>query len=230
MGKFPLPIVYDDEFLMVLDKPVGMVVNDSETQKDSQTLQGLLFAFSKEFGMEEGLDRSGIVHRLDKETSGLILIAKSERILLGLQKQFKKRLVKKTYLAVVRGKVRDEKFKVDAPLSRNPNDAMKFGIVEGGRDAVTEFKRVGEKELAGQVYTLLEAYPSTGRTHQIRVHLAAYGNPIVGDVIYSHPTAAEHEYFGRMMLHAAKITFEHPISKKILSFESPAAERFSFSH
>jgi 23S rRNA pseudouridine1911/1915/1917 synthase len=168
------------------------------------------------------------VHRLDKDTSGVLLIAKDERSFKVLQKQFKRHEVGKQYKALVIGEVKDEEFEINAPLKRNPKNRFKFAVVSGGKDALTKGVKLGVGEIEGNKYTLLDIFPKTGRTHQIRVHLAAMGFPIIGDNLYSNKLQLKKwsEFFPRMMLHAQKITFLHPITREEMSFEADLPSEF----
>lgn len=219
-------IIYEDDDLMVLDKPAGMVVNKSETAKE-ETVQdwvGKRLGLGKE---ELGIGgRAGIVHRLDKETSGLLLIAKTEPAFEELQRQFKAREVKKKYLALVIGKVTPENGEINAPVGRLPWDREKFGVFPGGREARTEYKVLDYYSLAPNSYTLLELAPATGRTHQIRVHLKYLGYPIVGDTLYAgrREVIKQRKWCPRTFLHAAWLKFKDPRTGEEKIFESPLPE------
>lgn len=243
-----LEVVFSDDSLMVLEKPAGLVVTSSETQS-SQTLEDIL---KEEFSIN--LDRGGIVHRLDKDTSGLILVAKTAEAMEKLQAQFKSREVKKEYLALVHGWV-EEAGRVEGAIMRNLCDREKFIVVASqaspgvAREAVTEYEPIEkfkieseklkaifegfnniqmrklERSRYGQ-FTLLRCYPLTGRTHQIRVHLKYAGFPIVGDEKYGgrKTVRLDHRWCKRQFLHAAKLSFTHPQSGERIELESALPE------
>ncbi|MBI4099463.1 RluA family pseudouridine synthase [Candidatus Microgenomates bacterium] len=202
-------IVFEDESLLVVDKPAGLVVNRAETQKE-ETLED--WAGKKITGVE----RSGIVHRLDKDTSGLLVVAKTPQALANLQAQFKGREVVKKYLALVHGKVEPLVGTIDAPIDRNPFNRMRFGVFPGGREAKTDYKSL--KSLKS--LTLLELTPHTGRTHQIRVHLKYINHPIVADPIYGGRKnyQADLKFCPRLFLHATFLRFKHPETGTWLEF------------
>src|SRR5258708_8632054 len=235
-----IKIIFQDDQLMVIDKPAGLVVDSSESQK-SGTLQEIL---ETEFGIS--LDRGGIVHRLDKDTSGLMVIAKTQVALDNLQAQFKDRVVKKIYLALAHGHLDQEKT-VKGAIGRNPGDREKFTVLDdGGKEAETKFvpkerlrftddrlqeifggfNKIQMRKLSTtyySLYTLLECYPLTGRTHQIRVHLKYAGFPLVGDKKYAGRKISrlDARWCPRQFLHATKLEFNHPATGEKLSFESP---------
>jgi 23S rRNA pseudouridine1911/1915/1917 synthase len=218
-------VLFENDFFLVLDKPAGWVVNRAGTCKQ-KTLQDWLeenFSFPI-FRQPEC--RSGIVHRLDKETSGLLLVAKTISVFKELQGQFKQRAVSKKYLALVHGKVVPEKGLIRAPVARNPVNRKKFGVFLGGREAVTEYSTLANYQHLKENFTLLELRPLTGRTHQIRVHLKYLGYPVVGDLYYAGRKTArkDRQLFPSHFLHAASLSFFHPESKKVLSFASPLPE------
>lgn len=211
-------ILYQDEFLFVLDKPSGWVVNRSNTWH-KETVQDLVeehIDFSDVDEQSDFYNRTGIVHRLDKETSGALIVAKTLETFLDLQKQFKNRTVQKEYLALVFGSFSEEKVQVNAPIKRNPRNRMKFAVVSQGRPALTDFRLNKVISVDDEPLSLVTAMPKTGRTHQIRVHLAALNHPVVGDHLYlgKKRFLKIRAHFNRLMLHAYKITFTHPITKK----------------
>ena len=229
-----LEIIFEDSELMVINKPVGYVVNNAETIT-SPTIQDMV-SDKIDVDLNENDDeksefssRGGIVHRLDKDTSGLLLVAKNENAFTNLQSQFKNRTVKKTYIAVVFGVVAEQAVEVDAPIKRNLRDRMKYAIVADGKEAQTRFEKIKSFHLNESTYTILNAYPKTGRTHQIRVHLAALNHAIVGDPIYSSSKQRDvaKTLFNRMMLHSNKITFTHPVTHNQMSYEAPLPPEFT---
>lgn len=236
-----LNIVFEDDQILILDKQAGLVVNRSETIKE-KTLQDLLsnyFNLGKSFGIG---DRAGIVHRLDRETSGLMVIAKTQRAFENLQMQFKNRAVQKEYVALVHGHLKEEKLTVDAAIGRIGSFG-KFGAVEIGREAVTDVVLIEKYQLKeldsikldqwskprlrylinhGLYYSLVSAFPKTGRTHQIRVHLKHIRHPVVSDLIYGPSKLLKFDltWCGRLFLHAKAIKFTHPGTGKPVFFES----------
>jgi len=208
-------VIYQDDFLLVLNKPPGWVVNRAQTTKHQQTIQDWLednFQFSI-FNFQEL--RSGIVHRLDKDTSGILLMAKTKKTFENLQAQFKKRQVKKEYRALAHG-ILPSSDRINAPVGRLPWARKKFGVLPGGRAAETEFKRMGVFEKDGEKFSLVQVFPKTGRTHQIRVHFRYLGYPLVADFTYGGRKRArsDQKWCPRIFLHAQKIGFFHPQSGK----------------
>jgi 23S rRNA pseudouridine1911/1915/1917 synthase len=223
--------IYQDKDVIVLNKPPGMVVNRAESVK-GETVQDFIekrfldFHFRFTDTDTEFIGRAGIVHRIDKETSGILLVAKNPEAFYELQRQFKERLIKKTYVALVHGVV-PEHGEIRAPVGRLPWNKEHFGIVPGGKDSVTKFIRKGliEKEIGGKRETIsyVEVYPETGRTHQIRVHFKYLGHPLLGDYLYAgrKQSRDDRNESMRVMLHAKGIVFTHPASKESLAFEAP---------
>ncbi len=213
--------VFEDKNLLLLNKPAGLIVNRSQTAKES-TLQDWLEKNLKNLPDIGG--RSGIVHRLDKETSGLILVAKTADAFEKLQRQFKEKKVEKHYLALAHGKVFPKKGVIKASIRRNPFDREKFGVFLGGREAETRYKilRYYDTRKLGK-FTLLELTPKTGRTHQIRVHLKYLGYPVVGDDKYAGRKTArsDRRWCPRQFLHASFLVFRHPQTGKKLEFSCP---------
>ncbi|MFZ2664544.1 MAG: RluA family pseudouridine synthase [Patescibacteria group bacterium] len=218
--------IYEDENILVLNKPSGLVVNRSNTNT-GETLQDIL---ERDFlpdvmnaDDEEYKSRSGLVHRLDKDTSGVIVVAKNVDSFYFLQKQFKERNVYKEYVALVRGRVDDEEIEVNASLARNPNSPLKYAVVSDGKPALTRINKIRNVNIEGNDYTLLKIVPKTGRTHQIRVHLSAIGHSIVCDKIYcaNNLLEVDSKTFRRLMLHAKILGFSNPKTLKFQRFEAP---------
>lgn len=224
-------IIFEDNEILVLDKPSGMVTNVSETSAAGTLQEWVHENYSQNFEGGDGSDfytRSGLVHRLDKETSGIVIFAKTREAFENLQAQFKSRGVEKEYVALVFGEFEEGAVEIDAPIARNPKSRTKMAVVEGGKGAVTRIERVNIMGAGDSKMTLVKAFPKTGRTHQIRVHLAAFGHPIIGDDLYAgqRRSISSREVFGRLMLHANKITFTHPKTGKRVSFESEIPHDF----
>ncbi len=210
----PLKIVFEDDYLVVLSKPAGMVVHPAPGHP-SGTLVNALMAHTKGLSSIGGTDRPGIVHRLDKDTSGLIIAAKTDEAHQGLSLALKKRQIKKVYLALVKGGFKDDEGFIEEPVGRHTRDRKKMaaGGVKG-REAVTKW-RVLERFKG---LTLLAVRPETGRTHQIRVHLTHIGHPIVGDPVYGADSAAAAKLgLKRQFLHAAGLEFSHPVTGEEIS-------------
>ena len=211
----PLVVLYEDADIIAIDKPAGMVVHPAAGHSSGTLVNAILWHFPDIEGVGEG-GRPGIVHRLDKDTSGIILVAKNARAHWHLQAQFKERTVDKTYLALVHGHVSPERGLIDAPIGRHPRHRKRMAIVPAakGRAAQTEYEVVAYYD----VTTLLAAHPLTGRTHQIRVHLASIGHPVVGDRVYGRRDAYK---LGRHFLHAHRLRFRRPSDDAIIELESP---------
>jgi len=229
-----IPIVFEDDYLLVVNKPAGWVVNRSITWHGNTIQDWVEKRYPHLFdNYEPGSDfarRSGFVHRLDKGTSGVLLLAKNEDVWHKLTQQFKRRLVKKEYLALVWGEVADPYFSIDAPLSRNPRFRMRMAVVEGGKPALTSFRRkqvYPDWQGTGLPATLLEVFPRTGRTHQIRVHLASLGYPVIGDKLYSGKSKYKisRQFIDQPFLHARRLSFIHPVSRKTLVVEAELPEQ-----
>ena len=210
-----LAVVYEDPDLLVIDKPAGLVTHPAPGHPD-QTLANAVLAHCPDLEGVGGEVRPGLVHRLDRDTSGLIVVAKNDAAQAGLSAQFKDRTVSKTYVAAVTGHPDPERATIDAPIGRHPTGRTRMAIVSTGRDAVTDYDVL--RRLRG--YSLLEARPRTGRTHQIRVHLASVGHPVAGDTTYGKPAPGLDRHF----LHAHRLAFDHPRTGKRLELESPLPE------
>ena len=212
--EIPLDIVYQDPDLLVLNKPAGLVVHPAHGHTDD-TLVNALLAHVPDIVGVGGVQRPGIVHRLDRDTSGLLLVAKHDQAQLALQAQFKERTVRKIYLALLEGQLTTPRGRIDAPIGRDPRDRKRMAVVSDGRPAQTDF--VVLEALAET--TLVEADLLTGRTHQIRVHFASLGHPIVGDAIYGRKKLR----FGatRQALHAYRLAFNLPSTGERVEFTAP---------
>ena len=273
-----LDILYEDQDLMVINKPSALVVNRSTTMKE-ETIQDWFVEkygeayftgdfwqkdlsyqeliptdFTEEFGdiMAIWQERLGIVHRLDKDTSGVLILAKNPGSLLNLLAQFKKRQTQKTYLALVHGQLLEKTGTINAPMARNPQNRLKFSIDNQGRQAVTDFKVVQEftslteetvalvakeskvktkkiKELYQAGFSLIQLSPKTGRTHQIRVHMSAMQHPLVGDQLYAGRKRSKLDIFWcpRQFLHALSIEFIHPRTQEKIFLEAPLTRDLS---
>ena len=208
----PLTVWYEDEDLLVVDKPAGMPVHPSAGHRRG-TLVNALLAHCPSLAGIGGSQRPGIVHRLDKDTSGLMVVAKNDAAHQSLSRQLKERSVRKGYAALVEGRLEPPEAIIEAPIARDPSHRKRMAVVPGGREARTAYKV--RRYLDG--YTLVEVTPSTGRTHQIRVHFASLGHPLVGDPLYGRRS----KVLGRQFLHAHRLGFHHPRDGRYLKFESP---------
>ncbi len=211
----PLNIIYEDEDLLVIDKPAGLAVHPAPGHPAHTLVNAILARLPHLADMGNSL-RPGIVHRLDKDTSGLLLVAKNPAAQANLVAQFKSRLVTKAYLALVKGHLTPETGIIEAAIGRDPYRRQRMAIVEGGREACTGYELVRYLDK----YTLLEVRPETGRTHQIRVHLAAIGFPVVGDKIYG----VKSPHLPRQFLHACRLGFKLPSTGQYVEFQSPLPE------
>lgn len=217
--SIPLDIIYEDKDIIVVNKAKGMVVHPGNGNKEG-TLVNAIMAYAKDLSGIGGELRPGIVHRIDKDTSGLIIIAKNDEAHKNLSEQIKNHQITKLYTALVRGNIAEDDATIDMPIGRDKNDRKKMSVTKDGKEAVTHFKvlkRYGE-------YTLLRVKIDTGRTHQIRVHMAKIGHPVVGDEVYSNGKN-EFNVHGQM-LHSTYLKFKHPITGKELELEAPLPKYF----
>ena len=216
----PLEIVYQDQDLAVVFKPSGMVVHPAAGNETGTLVNALLKHLDNLSGIG-GEIRPGIVHRIDKDTSGLLLVAKNDMAHVALSEQIKAHSVHRVYRAIVIGGFKAESGTVDAPIGRHPTDRKRMAIVPDGREAVTHWTVL--EPLRGA--TLIECRLTTGRTHQIRVHMASIGHPVLGDPVYG-PKKSPYPVAGGQLLHACRIGFVHPRTGEEMIFEAPPEERF----
>ncbi|PIS22759.1 RluA family pseudouridine synthase [candidate division WWE3 bacterium CG08_land_8_20_14_0_20_41_10] len=208
-----IEVLYEDDYLLVIDKPVGIsVVN--ENAGETYTIKDWVkykynLQHEKNRAEDEFEQRYGIVHRLDKETSGVLLIAKKKETFDYLKGLFKFRRINKEYQALVYGSIAEDRFEISAPIKRDKNNGLVYTVDPGGRESVTEFVVISRLTLNNFDYSYLTAFPKTGRTHQIRVHLRALGHPVVNDIKYATKAQLKlsEGLFTRMMLHAKRVTF-----------------------
>ena len=209
--NIPLKIVFEDSDVLVIDKEPGMVTHPTLDHPSSTVVNALLFHLKNKLSVKEDL-RPGIVHRLDKDTSGLLVIAKTEKSLTSLKKQFKDRGVTKKYVCLVQGKMKKSLGKIEGAIDRHKVNRRKFTVANSGREAITKYKLIKN---INDKYSLLEVEPKTGRTHQIRVHLAHIGHPVVNDKLYGGKMIGK-----RQFLHATYLAFTHPKTGKTVIFKS----------
>lgn len=215
--NIPLDIVYEDDDVIVVNKPSGMVVHPSPGHPDHTLVNALLY--HSPLSTINGTYRPGIVHRIDKDTSGLLMVAKNDNAHRSLATQLKNKTNLREYIALVHGVIKQDEGTIDAPLGRSPKDRKRQAIVADGRHAVTHFK-VLERYLN---YTLISCWLETGRTHQIRVHMKSIGHPLAGDPLYGPRKTINGS---GQFLHAKKLGFKHPVTGKQLVFEAPLPEDF----
>ena len=216
----PVPIVYEDNDIIVVNKPKGMVVHPANGKPDGTLVNAILAMCKDSLSGIGGEIRPGIVHRLDKDTSGLLIVAKNDLAHMNMSKQIQERKVTKKYIALVKGNVPEDEATIHMPIARSTKDRKKMAVDAKGKDAITHFKvlkRYGK-------YTLLELKIDTGRTHQIRVHMSYIGHPVVGDMVYSN---GKNEFgVEGQMLHAKSLEFKHPVTNKEMHLEAELPEYF----
>jgi 23S rRNA pseudouridine1911/1915/1917 synthase len=218
----PLTVVFEDEHMLVIDKPAGLVVHPGAGNHDGTLVNALLAYCGDQLSGIGGVRRPGIVHRLDKDTSGLMVVAKTDRAHAALAAQLEARTLKRVYNAVVWGRPMPPAGRIEGNIGRSPNDRKKMALVpHGGKSAVTHYRMLTPFKFA----SIIECRLETGRTHQIRVHLASLGHPLVGDQLYmtrhapkGAPAAARR--FSRQALHATQVTFLHPLTKIEMCYSS----------
>lgn len=217
--NIPLEILYEDGDMLAIHKPAGMVVHPAVGHESGTLVNAVLYYCGDELSISNE-KRPGIVHRLDKDTSGVILVAKNDKALDFLQNQFKERTIKKEYLALVEGHIQPESALIDAPIGRDVRQRKKMAVIRPNSSATSRPAQTQYKlEMGYDEFSLVRCFPYTGRTHQIRVHLAYIGYPIVGDDVYGR--RKQRLKLKRHFLHAAKITFQRPSDGETLSCEAP---------
>ena len=219
--NIPLEIIYEDEDIIVVNKPKGMVVHPANGNPDGTLVNAIMSICKESLSGIGGKIRPGIVHRLDKDTSGAIIVAKNDKAHINLSEQLKNHEVKKTYLALVRGIVKENEATINMPIARSQKDRKKMDVYKKGKEAITHFKVL---ERFGNDYTLLKVNIETGRTHQIRVHLSYIGYPIIGDEVYSN--GKNKWNIKGQCLHAWKIEFKHPLTGEEISLEAEIPKYF----
>ena len=218
--NIPVEVVYEDNDIVVVNKPKGMVVHPANGNPDGTLVNAIMAMCKDSLSGIGGEIRPGIVHRLDKDTSGLLIVAKNDKAHINMSEQIKNREVKKIYIALVRGVVSENEATINMPIGRSTKDRKKMAVRKDGKEAVTHFKVLKRYNK----YTLLEVKIDTGRTHQIRVHMAEIGHPVVGDMVYSN---GKNEFgVEGQMLHAKSLDFKHPITGKQMHLEAELPEYF----
>ena len=222
--EIPLDIVYEDNDIIVINKPKGLVVHPANGNPDGTLVNAIMAICKDSLSGIGGELRPGIVHRLDKDTSGLLIVAKNDKAHINMSNKIKNREVKKTYIALVRGTIPEENATINMPIGRSSKDRKKMAVRKDGKEAITHFKVLGRYTTNKGTYTLLEIKIDTGRTHQIRVHMAEIGYPVIGDEVYSN---GKNEFgIKGQCLHAKRLEFKHPITEKEMVLEAPLPEYF----
>lgn len=225
--NIPLDIVYEDDYLLIVNKPKGMVVHPAAGNPTGTLVNALLYHCGTSLSGINGVIRPGIVHRIDKDTSGLLAVAKTDAAHVSLAEQISSHSFGRRYEAIINGHLRVESGTVDAPIGRHPVDRKKMAIVKGGKPAVTHYSVVSHLEKADHIALQLE----TGRTHQIRVHMASLGHPLLGDTVYgggkSRFEVMHASLLSGQCLHAKTISFVHPITGQFMKFDSALPEYFT---
>ena len=214
--KIPIEVIYEDSDIIVVNKPKGMVVHPANGNPDGTLVNAIMAICKESLSGIGGELRPGIVHRLDKDTSGILIVAKNDKAHINMSEQIKEHLVEKTYIALVRGIVKENEASINMPIGRSDKDRKKMAVKKNGKEAITHFKVI--KRFPKHNCSLLEVKIETGRTHQIRVHLSHIGYPVIGDEIYSN---GKNEWnISGQCLHAKSLKFNHPITNKEMILEA----------
>ena len=222
--NIPIDIIYEDDDIIVVNKPKGLVVHPANGNPDGTLVNAIMAICKDSLSGIGGELRPGIVHRLDKDTSGLLIVAKNDKAHINMSEQIKNRKVKKTYIALVRGIISENEATINMPIGRSTKDRKKMAVTKNGKEAITHFKVLNRYTTSKASYTLLEVKIDTGRTHQIRVHMAEIGHPVVGDMVYSN---GKNEFGAKgQCLHAKKLEFSHPITGKHMTLEADLPKYF----
>ena len=220
--EIPIEIIYEDKDIIVVNKPKGMVVHPANGNPDGTLVNAIMAICKDSLSGIGGEIRPGIVHRLDKDTSGVLIVAKNDKAHINMSEQIKNHEVEKTYIALVKGIVKETEATINMPIGRSTKDRKKMAVAKNGKEAITHFKVI--ERFPKHNCTLLEVKIETGRTHQIRVHLSQIGYPIIGDAVYSN---GKNEWnIEGQCLHAKSLKFKHPITKKEMFLEAKLPEYF----
>ncbi len=222
--EIPIDIIYEDDDIIVVNKPKGLVVHPANGNPDGTLVNAIMAICKDSLSGIGGELRPGIVHRLDKDTSGLLIVAKNDKAHINMSEQIKNRKVKKTYIALVRGTIAENEATINMPIGRSIKDRKKMSVTKNGKEAITHFKVLNRYTTSKASYTLLEIKIDTGRTHQIRVHMAEIGHPVVGDMVYSN---GKNEFgIEGQCLHAKRLEFNHPVTGKHMILEADLPQYF----
>jgi 23S rRNA pseudouridine1911/1915/1917 synthase len=220
----PLDVVYEDDDVLVVNKDSGILTHPTGKEQRGTLVNALLYHCHGQLSGINGVERPGIVHRLDRDTSGLLMVAKTDLAHKGLQEQLHARTAKRRYRAIVQGMMPELTGTVNAPIDRNPKKREKMAVIETGREAITHWEVI---DTIGDKFSIVHLKLETGRTHQIRVHMAHIGHPIFADPLYGTGLETQMPYRAEgQILQAFQLAFQHPRSKELLSFEIPADEKF----